>query len=227
MACGRSPAGACGTDASTGVVRSSPCRTPSTRPFSTGHGTSAVPLKDQSAVLFTLLVGATSASTCKLLGENRKTVDRIKSNLALQRKVYVQKAKKSMVFGTGRAWKEVEADETVFRKHTDMLKKSGCEVAWDQWAGIVERGCPQSLVLIRLETGRTDKRSPGPGAIKKVDWAAAAETHIAGRHVVLHTDGAKSYKVKVDGVLHDSVRHCKKRVKVRGQWVWVQPEYAG
>ena len=26
--------------------------------------------------------------------------------------------------------------------------------------------------------------------------------------------------------MHDSVRHCKKKVKVKGKWVWKQPVYA-
>ena len=43
--------------------------------------------------------------------------------------------------------------------------------------------------------------------------------------VVLHTDAAKSYKPKMSGVLHDHVRHCKKRVKVKGKWMWKLPTY--
>ena len=43
--------------------------------------------------------------------------------------------------------------------------------------------------------------------------------------IVLHTDAAKSYKLKVSGALHDHVRHCKKRLKVKGKWGWKMPTY--
>ena len=46
-----------------------------------------------------------------------------------------------------------------------------------------------------------------------------------GRKIVLHTGRAKAYQLKVPGVLHDSVRHCKKCVQVRGRWVWKLPVY--
>ena len=36
----------------------------------------------------------------------------------------------------------------------------------------------------------------------------------------MHTDRAKAYKLKITGVLHDSVRHCRKMVKVNGKLVW-------
>ena len=42
--------------------------------------------------------------------------------------------------------------------------------------------------------------------------------------MILHTDSARSsYKAKVPGVLHDSVVHQKKRVKVKGKYVWPTP----
>ena len=43
--------------------------------------------------------------------------------------------------------------------------------------------------------------------------------------MILHTDSARSYKAKVRGVLHDSVVHQKKRVKVRGKFVWKSPNF--
>ena len=50
-----------------------------------------------------------------------------------------------------------------------------------------------------------------------------------GRKVILHTDGAKSYRLKttpVDGILHDWVVHKKKRKVVNGKVVWFKPKYA-
>ena len=50
---------------------------------------------------------------------------------------------------------------------------------------------------------------------------AAPHTQIAAESQGnLRTDGAKSYKAKVEGVLHDCVVRQKKRVKVPGKYVW-------
>ena len=67
------------------------------------------------------------------------------------------------------------------------------------------------------------RRAPGPGAIKKVDWAPKANYYLKGRRIVLHTDRAKTYGMRVEGLVHDSVRHSKKRVKVNGKWCWKKP----
>ena len=98
-------------------------------------------------------------------------------------------------------------------------------IEWEQWCGIVQRGKPESLVLHRLKPVRTDARAPGPGAVRKVEWRPLADHWLKNRKVVLHTDSAKSYRVRVAGVLHDRVVHCKKRVKVRGKWKWQAPRY--
>ena len=52
-----------------------------------------------------------------------------------------------------------------------------------------------------------------------------ANKYLKNRKVVLHTDKAKAYKIRVEGVLHDSVRHCKKRVKKGNRYVWSKPVY--
>ena len=133
------------------------------------------------------------------------------------------KREKSITFGTGKAWRDAEADEAVFGKGQ---AEDDCEkVAWEQWAGVIERGRPDSLVLVRTTSSLTAKRAPGPGAIKKIDWKPLADRYLRKRHIILHTDRAKSYAMKVDGVKHDSVRHCKKRVKRGGKWIWQKPTY--
>ena len=72
---------------------------------------------------------------------------------------------------------------------------------WDQWGGIIQRGRPTSLVLRRLTPKVTVLRAPGPGAIRRVEWKASANEFLFDRKVVLHTDSAKSYKLKVPGAL--------------------------
>ena len=69
------------------------------------------------------------------------------------------------------------------------------------------------------------KRAPGPGAIRKVEWRPLAKKHLKDRCVILHTDAAKSYRLRMPGVLHDHVRHCIKRQKIKGKWVWKAPTY--
>jgi hypothetical protein len=56
-----------------------------------------------------------------------------------------------------------------------------------------------------------------------VDWKPIAKKWLKDRKVILHADSAGSYKAKVPGVLHDIVVHQKKRVKVKGKYVWQSP----
>ena len=94
-------------------------------------------------------------------------------------------------------------------------------------ADIVQRGKPSTLVLFKTNTTCTKLRAPGPGPITKKDWSSVAQKWLKGRCVLLHTDGARSYKLgenrkrKLDGVIHDYVVH--KRKKRNGQWC--KPKY--
>ena len=97
---------------------------------------------------------------------------------------------------------------------TPVHSSQAC-VSWKQWSGLVQRGKPKTLVLNRLNPPMTVKNAPGPGAIRKVDWLPLGVKHLKDRKVVLHTDSARSYKLKLSGVVHDSVVHCKKRMKIR------------
>eukprot|EP00971_Amphidinium_carterae_P048871 963149-Amphidinium_carterae.1 len=85
------------------------------------------------------------------------------------------------------------------------------------------RGDPRTLGLRKANASVTKPRAPGPGAIKKIDYKPLADHCLKNRHVVLHTDAARSYKLRVPGVVHVSVRHCKKRMKIGGKWKWVKP----
>ena len=81
------------------------------------------------------------------------------------------------------------------------------------------------MMLKRLHAEVTVKRSPGPGPVKKVDWAPFAEKHLANKRIVLHTGSAKTYLLKVDGMLHDNVVHKKKKKFIKGKFVWFRPKY--
>lgn len=62
-------------------------------------------------------------------------------------------------------------------------------------------------------------------AVRKVEWKPLAKKWLQGRQIILHTDSAKSYKLKVPDVLHDRVVHKKKRVKVGTKFRWIAPKY--
>jgi hypothetical protein len=154
-------------------------------------------------------------------------VSDIYSRLFATRAKFVALKEKKIKFGLGEKWKDVEADEVdVSKGETKGATPSSTPVTWEQWGGIVERGAPESLVLFRLNPAKTKRRAPGPGPIRKRDWAPLARKWLKGRSVILHTDGARSYKLKVDGVKHDWVVHSRKSVTINGVQRWVKPHYS-
>ena len=144
---------------------------------------------------------------------NHKFVEGIYARLDQARCDYVEKEEKSIKFGSGEQWEDLDADEVDLRKKTEPLASPSVKsTSWEQWGGIVERGAPETLVLTRLKPCRTKARAPGPGPMRKRDWAPTASKYLKGCNVVLHTDGARAYKLKLDGVIHDNVCHSKKRI---------------
>ena len=163
----------------------------------------------------------------RILALNRKAIEDMEKRLNHLRKGWVEEKEQSIIFGNGKDWTDVEADEATFSS-TDLKQLADNPeqpIIWEQWCGIVQRGSPHTLLLKRLSPQTSARRAPGPGAIRKMEWRPLATKHLQDRAIVLHTDAAKSYKLKVSGVLHDQVRHCKKRVKVKGKWVWRMPTY--
>ena len=154
-------------------------------------------------------------------------------SLALIRKSHVLKVEKTITFGGApRAWRDVEVDEATFDKKTlepwevsDADQNAGKNTLWEQWGGLVQRGCPKTLVLVKLNPAVTVPRAPGPGAMRKIDWKPLAHKYLKNRRVILHSDSARSYRMKVPGMLHDAVIHQKKRVKRAGKWVWKKPTF--
>eukprot|EP00959_Pyramimonas_sp_CCMP1952_P036121 755621-Pyramimonas_sp.AAC.1 len=138
------------------------------------------------------------------------------------RQRFVEKKEKEIVFGGDKEWVDVEADETVLRAALSVDKKTK---AWEQWAGCVERGRPQSLVLWRTNNDTTAPQAPGPGAITKSDWKPFLLSRLQHQKVIFHSDGAGSYKIWADGVLHDWVVHARKRKSICGKRVWLKPTF--
>jgi hypothetical protein len=93
--------------------------------------------------------------------------------------------------------------------------------------GLVDRDDPETLVLERLGTSITKPHAPGPGAIKRLQWDRLGTKWIKGRKILLHTDSARSYKAKIEGVIHDNVVHQKKRIynKKLKKYIWMNPKF--
>ena len=61
----------------------------------------------------------------------------------------------------------------------------------------------------KLNLARTVPRSPGPGAIRKVDWTPAALKHLTKRNIILHADSAPG--VRLDAL-------CSQELRDQAQW---------
>ena len=190
--------------------------------FFGGRGQSFTPLGHQAAVLLCAIAGVPVTSVPAILDMDDKAVFRIYQNLEVARARHVELKEKNIVFGEKMEWCDVEADEVDLGKELSEDKQTAC---WEQWGGLVERGRPTTLMLFRLNPPSTQPRSPGPGAIRRRDWKPIARKHLQDRRVLLHTDGARAYKMKMPGVIHDNVVHKKKKVMVKGRPVWVKPHY--
>ena len=181
--------------------------------FFGGSGPHFTSLADQASALCCALAGVPVTSAPLVLGLDHKPVERIYQNLEMARSKHVVQTQKKIRFGSMVDWPDVEADE-VDLGHDKVEPDSGKKISWEQWGGIVERGQPQTLMLFRLKPAATKPRAPGPGAIRKRDWAPIAQKHLANRNVVLHTDGARAYKLKLPGVLHWAARFWIEHLQV-------------
>ena len=205
--------------------------------FTDGRGSGTTPLQVQASILLMKLHGVTTSATCQMLSVNHKVVEDMANRLAYARQTYVIEHQKHIKFGYDKGknfnaiknWVDVEGDEASFTKTNqrgiDPSISSDKPVVWEQWLGLVQRGHPQSLILERLRPPSTEVRAPGPGAVRKTEWMPLGRKHLEGRHVILHTDAARSYTAKIDGVLHDNVVHAKKRKVMNGKVRWVNPTY--
>ena len=204
--------------------------------FTDGNGTGSTPLQTQAAALSMKLQNISLPATCHLLGVNHKLVEDIRNRLTFARQDYVKEQQKTIMLGSStgnrkllQQWVDVEGDEASFTKTSMLGIDPGADpktpVQWEQWLGLVQQGRPESLVLERLSPPHTEQRAPGPGAIRKVEWLPLANKYLKGKGVILHTDAARSYTTKVDGVLHDNVVHAKKRKVIKGKARWVKPTY--
>lgn len=131
------------------------------------------------------------AAIHRLLHVSRKSIEDMDKRFQLWER-WVKNRENDITFGQGEEWQDVEADEATFDK-----KIMDGQLRWEQWCGIVQRGKPHTLVLHRLKPVVSKLRTPGPGAIRKVEWQPLALNWLQNCHIVLHTGPAKSYAAKV------------------------------
>ena len=127
-------------------------------------------LQTQASMLLLHLHQVPQATIQALLGVNHKAVEGMQMKLFDLRRNYVEFEQKNIIFGDGKTWKDVEADEACFDKKDitndvqfqHLMKKKDTTMMWEQWAGVAQRGFPKSLVLHRVDPKLTVKRAPGP-----------------------------------------------------------------
>ena len=104
-----------------------------------------------------------------------------------------------------------------------LAKKNGPndKLQWSSYLGIIARGRPESLVLIRLPVKTTTKKAPGPGPLRLGTWRPIADKYLKDSHTIMHTDAARAYMAPIAGVVHTHVIHQKKKVDGK----WVKPHY--
>ena len=195
-------------------------------PVFSNHKTAST-LQEQASVSFALTCGVSQATTHKLLKKDHKLIEQIEAKTDTMRQQYVELTEKTTEFGGREEWMDAEADEVDIAKGLDPDKEDPKRpVVWEQWGGVVMRGFSKTLVLSRLNPSKTRKRAPGPGPTRKRDWTTFAKRRLAGRKIILHSDGAQTYKLRVKGLLHDIAVHKKKRVIVKGKFRWIKPKYS-
>ncbi|CAE7599998.1 unnamed protein product [Symbiodinium sp. CCMP2592] len=150
----------------------------------------------------------------KIFDVDDKIVSRVHTNVDTARARFVTAHEKHIQYGGGPGW--VDLGKAVVDNN---------KVKWEQWCRIVQRGSPKTLRLVQLQPPLTKTRSPDPGPIRKRDWKPIAPKLLAGRHIMLHTDGARAYKLKLDKVAHCNVVHKGEKVKFGSKVMWVKPHF--
>eukprot|EP00971_Amphidinium_carterae_P117871 2335026-Amphidinium_carterae.1 len=182
-------------------------------------------LKQQSIALHLLLARCSTGSAVQLTGVNHKMVSHIRQRLDAHLCKYLVEAQKEVSFNDDTVdFVDVEVDEVTYSR----IPMGDGTVRWKQLIALMRRGHPSTLVLCQLPDRCTPKRAPGPGPLTLVMWRKVAVDYLVGTNAILHTDSAKAYGLKVEGLPDEvmprtSVVHQVK--KVAGHWV--QPVYSG
>ena len=186
--------------------------------YSNADGSSAVKLNTQAQVLFCRIAGASNSVTTKITGASQKLVRGVNDRWLKTVKKHVLKEQKKIKFGNRKQhsssipWCQCEVDEVTL-KGKKIAKR---RIRWLQYCGLLRRGDRKSLVLekMKMKITRLKRKGKGkgqpasPGAISKKEWARIGPRWLKKRRILLHCDGARSYKfAKIPGVMTTRVRH--------------------
>ena len=134
--------------------------------FCSARGDRHVKLQVQAPTLLCLLADIPQSSISTILGLNHKHVERLSVALDEARYKCVLREEPRIQFGGLPEWVDVEADEVDLAKgaaEPDQIENDSETVIWEQWAGVVQRGRPESLVLFRLNPKKDWPARPGSG----------------------------------------------------------------
>ena len=157
--------------------------------FQVSKGKQHQPLQVQAALFLLLLTGASHAQCRLLLQVNHRMIEGMSSRLQVLRQSYVQEEEQKIIFGDGKKWMDVEADEATFDRadvtrdvtYKDSVVK-GKPILWEQWCGILARGNPKTLVLTCLTPVRQNSTWSNPqGGLDPIGPEAScrSQTHFA------------------------------------------------
>ena len=178
----------------------------------------AVSIVNQTAILYNLCIGISKVHTHQQLGLSHATIERCGLRFEQHIEKQVVHRQEAIKLGEGMDWADVECDEvTLSRRHVDAD-----HVVWAQYLGLVQRGRPESLILVRLPDRTTGIRAPGPGPLRKRDWEPIFNRYVRGRNIILHTDSARAYESFTEGIGKTRVVHQMKR---DADGVWHKPHF--
>ena len=145
--------------------------------YSTGDGNTHVPLRQQTATLFTIVHNSPLTLVHHLTSKSHEFIYKMSKSNDECRRLDVVAREKEITFGETppgtRQLFDCEADEVDLAKEIDLdlelnppLPKRSCHedqnTVWEQWGGLIQRGNDKSLMLWRLNPVKTISKSPGP-----------------------------------------------------------------
>ena len=125
------------------------------------------------------------------------------------RKDFVEELQRTMKIGAGVSWIDVEAMRPLATNPVPVmqirLRLCGGNNGWVSSNAVVQKAILH-LLNPPLNPPKTVQRAPGPGEVRKTEWVPLANKYLRSRPVIVHTDSARSYKIRVVGVVHDNGR---------------------
>ena len=137
--------------------------------FAEACGSGHTSLQTQSALLFLLLNRVPNASIHRILHTNHKVIEDMEKRLMQLRKAWVEEKEKLIVFGNGKTWTDIEADEATFNS-TDLKdlaedSQQACDLGTMVWY------CPawsaRHPIAPQVATQHVRQKGPWPRSYQK------------------------------------------------------------